>query len=160
MSKFIGARMTDALPMTRGAYNLYRKWIIPADENPTDEGYLVTDLNGYVNWSPKERFDRQNFCIYSDHNTISEEDIEEMIDTTHVSTIAIPGHPAKVTIVVCTLVNGFTITESSACVDPRKYSKELGTEICIKKIKEKIWLLLGFLLQSGLNGFKGDNYHV
>lgn len=41
MQKYIGTKQIEARPMTRGDYNIYRGWQIPADENPADEGYLV-----------------------------------------------------------------------------------------------------------------------
>lgn len=50
-----------ALPMTRGVYNKVRGWIIPENEEPADEGYLVVYSCGtsdeYVSWSPKHVFD-------------------------------------------------------------------------------------------------------
>ena len=57
-----------ARPMNRLTYNILRGWVVPADENPADEGYLVESLNGgqanhsefagYISWSPKAVFDR------------------------------------------------------------------------------------------------------
>lgn len=60
MKKYIGTKMIKAQPMTRGAYNEYRGWTIPENENPDDEGYLVvyTDSDNYESWSPKDVFDR------------------------------------------------------------------------------------------------------
>ena len=43
--------------MTRGDYNIYRGWQIPADENPADEGYLVRHSDVYESWSPKAQFE-------------------------------------------------------------------------------------------------------
>ena len=68
MSKqFIGTKIIWALAMTRLAYNEYRGWALPADENGNDAGYLVEYLDGgapnhpdhagYISWSPKEQFD-------------------------------------------------------------------------------------------------------
>jgi hypothetical protein len=64
----IGTKMINAQPMTRQAYNDLRGWTLPADENPSDEGFLVEYLDGgtpnvpgfdgYVSWSPKDVFDR------------------------------------------------------------------------------------------------------
>ena len=64
---YIGTKMVNAEPMTRAAYNVFRGWELPADENGDDEGYLVEYLDGgkpnttthagYVSWSPKEQFD-------------------------------------------------------------------------------------------------------
>ena len=55
--KFIKTELVRATPMTRGDYNKHRGWIIPADENPNDEGYLVVGSEGYQSWSPKDRFE-------------------------------------------------------------------------------------------------------
>jgi hypothetical protein len=67
MKTFIGTKIVNALPMTRIAYNEFRGWKLPDNENGDDEGYLVeytdggkpnTDqYAGYVSWSPKEQFD-------------------------------------------------------------------------------------------------------
>ncbi len=52
--------------MGRAEYNTYRGWALPADEDGSDEGYLVEHMDGgrpnvpghkgYVSWSPKEQF--------------------------------------------------------------------------------------------------------
>lgn len=57
MKDYIGTKMIQAKPMTRGDYNKYRGWQIPADENPEDEGYLVKYKDGYESWSPKKQFE-------------------------------------------------------------------------------------------------------
>lgn len=66
MKQYIGVKLINAKPMTRGEYNAFRGWTVPSDENPSDDGYLVgyldggkgnTDLyQGYVSWSPVEVF--------------------------------------------------------------------------------------------------------
>ena len=53
--------------MTRQAYNDYRGWTLPADEDGADDGYLVEYMDGgkpnhpahagYISWSPKAQFD-------------------------------------------------------------------------------------------------------
>lgn len=58
MKKYIGVERVEARPMTRGDYNTYRGWQIPADENPADEGYLVKRGNVHENWIPKEIFEK------------------------------------------------------------------------------------------------------
>lgn len=67
MKNYIGTKTLNAKPMTRDEYNTLRGWPTPADENGSDEGYLVeyTDggkpnvegFAGYVSWSPKEQFE-------------------------------------------------------------------------------------------------------
>lgn len=56
----------------------------------------------------------------------------------------------KVTVVVAKLPNGFTIVESSGCVDPANYDEAIGVEICKQKIEDKLWYLEGYLLQEQL----------
>ena len=56
----------------------------------------------------------------------------------------------KCTIVTCKLPNGFVIVESSACVSPENYDEKIGMEICLKKIKDKVWELEGYRLQQYL----------
>lgn len=58
MKKYIGIKQIEAKPMTRGEYNDYRDWTIPADENPNDEGYLVKHSENYVSWIAKDEFEK------------------------------------------------------------------------------------------------------
>lgn len=63
-----GTKRLAAQPMRRGDYNAYRGWVCPADEDPTDDGYLVEYVDGgksndsrhagYISWSPKDVFER------------------------------------------------------------------------------------------------------
>ena len=55
--KYIRMHQVDAEPMTRGGYNEFRGWEIPANENQADEGYKVTYPDGYVSWCPKAQFE-------------------------------------------------------------------------------------------------------
>lgn len=65
---YIGTKRIRAAAMTRREYNVLRGWVVPADENPDDAGYLVEYLDGgkpnvlgfagYVSWSPADVFER------------------------------------------------------------------------------------------------------
>lgn len=55
--KYIRMHQVEAAPMTRGDYNKFRGWEIPANENPEDEGYIVHYPDGYVSWCPKAQFE-------------------------------------------------------------------------------------------------------
>lgn len=56
----------------------------------------------------------------------------------------------KCTVVMCQLPNGFVIVESSACVDPKNYDEEIGIEICMNKIKDRVWEMEGYKLQENI----------
>lgn len=53
-----------------------------------------------------------------------------------------------VTYVSVRMKNGFTLRESTTCVDPANYDEEIGKQICLKKIEDKVWFLLGYALQE------------
>ena len=65
---YAGTKVIHAVPMSRGAYNQFRGWTLPADEKTDDEGYLVQyvgnepsnidGFTGYVSWSPKNVFEQ------------------------------------------------------------------------------------------------------
>lgn len=56
----------------------------------------------------------------------------------------------KCTIVSCQLPNGFVIVESADCVDPKNYDEDMGVDICLDKITDKIWELEGYRLHHQL----------
>lgn len=68
MKTYIGTKLILATAMTRAAYNEYRGWELPANENGDDDGYLVEYVDGgasndsrhsgYISWSPADVFDR------------------------------------------------------------------------------------------------------
>ena len=68
MKRYIGTKLINAKPMSRAEYNAIRGWVVPADENPNDAGYLVEyvdggkanhpDFAGYISWSPADVFGR------------------------------------------------------------------------------------------------------
>lgn len=60
MSIYVGTRIVEATPMTRGDYNIFRGWTIPQDENPQDEGYLIKSDDGHVHWFPKDIFEKHH----------------------------------------------------------------------------------------------------
>ena len=65
---YIGTKLIHALPMTRQAYNDYRGWQLPDNEDGADDGYLVEYVDGgkandprhagYISWSPEDVFER------------------------------------------------------------------------------------------------------
>lgn len=148
MKKYIGVKLIEAKPMKLGAYNEFKSWPMPSDEDPEKEGYLVVYPDGYKSWSPKEIFESSHLQI-GDDNTVTQRNVDHFIDSIHVEQFG-----EKTTVVHAKLVNGYVITETSSSVDPANFNLELGAKIARGRIEESIWQLLGFLLQCGFNGFK------
>lgn len=148
MKYFIGSKLIKARPMTLGEYNLHKKWEIPTGEDPHRKGYLVEYSDGYQSWSPKDVFE-QSYLEINAKDSITQEMVTAFVASTFVTKVG-----SKTTVVQCTLVNGFIITESSSCVDPKNYDEAIGKQLCMNKINMKIWEFLGFLLQAAVNGIK------
>lgn len=154
LKKYIGVKLVSAYPMDRGQYNKYRGWKIPSNEDPTNNGYLITYSSGYQTWISENEF-KLNYLELDDNDklpsgvSIGPKMVEDFIKETHIWTLG-----SKTTMVRVVLVNGFEIIESSACVDKANYSEEIGADVCLCKIKDKIWMLLGFLLQTAVGGVK------
>ena len=120
-----------------------------------EDGYRVRYADGYVSWSPKDTFERAylpletNKELRASKPSISQEMVDNFILETWTQTAG-----EKTTIVRAMLRNGFELVEASSCVSPENYDEKLGREICMKKIKDRVWHLLGFLLQTAVNGVK------
>lgn len=78
------------------------------------------------------------------NNSVTEKDIQQLLDTAEIS---VEKKFDRVTVVVCKLANGFVITEASGAVAPANYSEEIGREVCVERIKNKLWELEGYKLQ-------------
>ena len=139
MLRYIGTKLIEAIPMQKDG----------------KDGYKVVYPDGYISWSPADVFERAylplsiNTRLNTDKPSIGQEMVDDFIAHTEVKTLG-----DKTTVVRAVLRNGFEIVESSSCVSKENYSVDLGTQICMKKIKDKIWFLLGFLLQTAVHGVK------
>lgn len=158
MKNYIGTKLIQAEPAVRiTGENYTRKvqpvdWPIP-DAATVEEGYKVVYPDGYESWSPKDVFEAAylpmtvNPNLRTDKPSISQQMVDDFIACSEVATMG-----EKCTVVRAVLRNGFEVVESSACVSKENYDEKLGAEICMKKIKDKVWMLLGFLLQTAVNG--------
>jgi hypothetical protein len=159
MDKYIGTKLIEAEPAFRccSTGKTYVKSEGVPDIKGLDDGYKVKYEGGYESWSPKEVFEKAYMKIIPNPRlktdvSISQKMVDNFIKETHISTIG-----NKTTLVRVVLVNGFEIIETSACVDTDNYSEKIGGEVCLKKIKDKVWMLLGFLLQSAVGGVSNAN---
>lgn len=80
-------------------------------------------------------------------NMVTKEQIKELLDNSEIKTETVYD---KVTIVSCKLPNGFVITEASGAVDKRNYDENIGKEICMQRIENKLWELEGYALSKML----------
>lgn len=85
-------------------------------------------------------------------NKVTQKQVDDIFNNSELDYKTIFG---KCTVVTAKLPNGFIIVESSACVDPANFSEEVGANICNERIKNKIWELEGYKLQSEWGGLNG-----
>lgn len=78
--------------------------------------------------------------------TVTREDVLANMQDVIVKTVVEFDKPC--TYVTVRMKNGFTLRESTTCVDPANYNEEVGKEICLQKIEDKVWFLLGYALQD------------
>lgn len=121
------------------------------EERDGKPGYAVIYPDGYKSWSPKAVFEAAYFPIECS-NKLTQNDIDRMVDASevHVQTLG-----EKTTLVRVVLPTGFELVETAAFVDPADYSEEYGAKICMNKIKDSLWFLMGFTLQWAHTGLKG-----
>jgi len=148
MQSYIGTKQIEAKPMNLGDWNKHKGWTIPPDEDPAREGYLVKYSDTYESWSPKEVFEKAYLPMGEGNtNKITQKMVDDFMLINQTTNMG-----EKTTVVVCKLVNGWLVTESSSCVDRTNYNMALGEKLCVEKIKSKVWELLGFLLQTAKSG--------
>lgn len=154
MNKYIGTKLIEAEPINRGDYYKCRGWKLPEGADPDAAGYRVKYSDSYESWSPKEPFEKAYMPVQKNEEmrfgvSIGPQMVEDFIGSTEVMTLG-----ENTTVVRCVLKNGFVIVESSSCVDPENYSEEIGYNICMEKVRNEVWKLLGFLLQTAWHGIR------
>lgn len=120
-------------------------------EKDGQPGYAVKYPDGYISWSPKATFEAAYLPMGegNDGSFITQKMVDDFI-----SRIEHGKMGAASTVVCATLRNGFTVIKDSSCVDPDNYNHGLGVTMALKKVKEDVWKLLGFLLASARHGLK------
>ena len=157
MDKYIGTKLIEAEPAVRAFGQVYTTERPELRPGEYEDGYMVRYPDGYESWSPKDVFEKAylkmtvNPHLKTDKPSISQEMVDDFIVAREVTTMG-----DKCTVVRVVLRNGFEIVESSACVSAENYDEKLGADICMEKIKDKVWFLLGFLLQTAVNGVDGS----
>lgn len=152
MNKYIGCKLIEAKEMNLYEYMYNIKGEQCFDENK--EGYLVVYDDGYKSWCPREIFENSYLKVDDNKDLPSGVSIGPKMVKDFIKSYEVIERDGKTTIVHATLINGYKLTEASSCVDPVNYNKDIGVEICLKKMENQLWGLLGFLLQTAVGGVK------
>lgn len=86
--------------------------------------------------------------------TVTEQEVKDNMKDVLCRTEVEFGKP--VTYVTVRMKNGFTLRESTTCVDPANYDENVGKQICLEKIEDKVWMLLGYALQDKIADEKSE----
>ncbi|WP_342577699.1 Gp49 family protein [Psychrobacillus sp. FSL K6-2843] len=81
-------------------------------------------------------------------NTVTQEQIDIIIEQSKLEVFHRVHE--KQCLVVAKIPNGFTIVGESACVDPLNYDEQIGFDLAVKHIKNRLWELEGYALQNKL----------
>lgn len=128
---YVGCKLVQAWPQERNG----------------KPGYAIKYPDGYISWSPQDVFERAYLPLDEEDGTgITAAVVNGFVRQTITTT------QGKTTIVHATLANGFELVASSSCVDPENYDETLGRVLALEKVKDQVWMLLGFLLQSARHG--------
>ena len=155
MKTYIGTKIIQAEPALRIDGKVYSPDEILPEDTDVEVGYRVRYPDGYESWSPRDVFEAaympvlNNPQLKTDAPSVSQQMVDDFILETWTTTLG-----DKTTVVRAILRNGFEIVESSACVSAENYDETMGHAICMEKIKDKVWFLLGFLLQTAVHGVK------
>lgn len=113
-----------------------------------EPGYRVIYPDGYESWSTEEAFEKYYFPI-TRPDKLTQEDIRNWMGMS-IST-SVDGDK-KTTLTRVEMPSGFIDWEASSCVSPENYNHEIGKKIALEHIENRVWKLLGFVLQWGVHG--------
>ena len=113
------------------------------------EGYSVTHPDGHTSWCPKEYF--ENVFLPLDR----EDKITADVASSFIRGTTLMRMDEKTTCVGAETITGFVDYQVSSCVDPKNSNYDIGYELALKKVRDKLFGYLGFVLQWGRNGLKG-----
>lgn len=134
MQTYIGVKKVNAYP----------------EERNGAAGYHVIYEDGYESWSPKDVFERAYMPIEL-NDKLAQTDIDNFFNGGVCSVTELNGNT---TLLQYKAPTGFFWIESSSCVEPKNYDRTIGEFECTKRIKDKIWNHLGFVLAWAQHGLK------
>lgn len=129
---YVGVKIVTAWPETRDG----------------KDGYAVKYADGYVSWSPKDTFEKAYFPMGASNDS----KVTPAMVSAMLSDVSAEQIDEKTALVTGKMFTGFKEYEAASCVDPANFSLATGTEIGTKRIQDRIWKLLGFVVQWGRFG--------
>lgn len=149
---YIGIKQIQATPMTRGEYNTYRGWTIPADEDPADDGYLMVDGSGLEQWQPKGVFDTHHLEI-AEKNIVGTRAAQSMVHD--IQAVKINKNALTVQVM---LRNGSVLHETAYTAVPPTTEEQwnLLAEVTVQKCMNEVAQNLIFIHRWANNGLAGE----
>ncbi|MCE5199068.1 hypothetical protein LLG39_08835 [bacterium] len=139
-TKYIGVMQVEAAPY----------------EQDGKVGYLVEYADGSVFWMQASVFYRTFFSLSAPGgDTLTENDITRFFDKFESQKMG-----EKTLVTQATMINGFSMVTDASCVDPKNYDEEIGSKICLERLRNKTWELMGFVLQWARSGIKPEENHL
>lgn len=152
MPYYISVIRLQARPMSLGFYFSIRGWKMPELEDPDSPGYRVVYQDGYQSWVPSHIFERSYMRLEDECGlSICQRDVTKFIGDGECSII---HETDRMTVCKFQMINGFETVESSACVSPENYNRDIGINNCLKRVEDSVWKYLGFMLRTAIHGFK------
>lgn len=162
MNYYIGCHLVKAEPgIKTGSGNVYIydkhtegiSMLKSRDDVHYIEGYQVIYDDGREDFIPKDIFEKSHIILEDNPLLPGKVSISGPMVEDFIKSYEVIERDNKTVIVYATLKNGFVMVESSSCVDTENYSVDIGVQICLGRIRNKIWELLRFVLQSAYTGF-------
>jgi hypothetical protein len=155
MRMAIGVKLIQFMPCSKNQFAMHQNR--PYNPNEEQPGYLVrypdahgSFENAYESWSPKDVFEAAYLPLEGDGTKITEAVVNDFMGEPHWDRIS-----EKTTLVKVMPKTGFEQYEVSSCVDPANYDHKIGTECATRRIRDRMWGYLGFVLQWARYGLCG-----
>ena len=125
---------------------------MPVETEKDIEGYCIKNTN---EWISKEEFE----AIYlplTRPDSIMEPDLESFVGSMS-EAFSVDEPDNKTTMVRMETRTGYVDYATSSCVDPTNYNQDIGINNCLGELKNRLWPMLGFVLQWAKYGLKPVN---
>ena len=68
-------------------------------------------------------------------------EIDDILSHAKINTVCLTNKTVSVTV---TLANGFEITDTGSCLNPDDFNVEIGKDVAMQRIKDRLWMLEGY----------------